>query len=337
LPPGSGLMRTAAVLSIGITALARAEVLHANEQCWWDCGQQQGACPTHCGSSGACCRKDWDDSPPACGNGQLGGDFNHECVPMALDHADVNCWTECGGQGGECLAQGETEQTGFCGALGFCCAQGYKDPSTNDYDPGCPPTEGCDGYHCCTLPSPPPAPAPVCADWCKGHSKPWEGAEGKCTFDKCNGCDPCDCPSSCTPLPLFEPDATDPPPKNWYESCEDDKCKNCDICASNKGCLDWCGPNTDPWPKKCGFTACEGCKECTSAIKTDPYCPEWCQLDSSNPWDKKCTEFDDCKSCEVCESSVGCETWCQPHPKTWDVKCTFKACSACEACPSSEA
>lgn len=215
-------------------------------------------------------------------------------------------------------------EEGFCGSEGRCCSAGFlQDGQPNE---GCPADQGCDGYHCCILPSAPPPPPPgECEDWCKTHTGAWEGAEGKCTFPKCSSCDQCDCPESCKT-------STTP---DWATKCATDECKACDICAPDKGCKGWCALHTSDWADKCSsFVACNGCKECKSEIDTDKDCPDWCDSHTAS-WDVKCSTFTKCQPCKVCNGGV-CEEWCATHTGTTAEKCAFKACSTCEECSNVE-
>ena len=57
-----------------------ASVLREGRECWESCGNRQGNCPGFCGVHGACCRRDFEDSPPECGSGTLGCTDGHCCT-----------------------------------------------------------------------------------------------------------------------------------------------------------------------------------------------------------------------------------------------------------------
>ena len=57
-----------------------ASVLREGRECWESCGNRQGNCPGFCGVHGACCRRDFEDSPPECGSGTLGCTDGHRCT-----------------------------------------------------------------------------------------------------------------------------------------------------------------------------------------------------------------------------------------------------------------
>lgn len=64
----------------------------------------------------------------------------------AFANLGMDCWGGCYGRSGTC-------ETGFCGTDGLCCRIGF------DESPACGlGAFGCNGYHCCSAPLPPPSP-----------------------------------------------------------------------------------------------------------------------------------------------------------------------------------
>lgn len=128
---------------------------HTQDECWWDCDEKGGACPSFCGSRGACCKQGEDLFNAACGFGSRGCNNNHCCVlestspappappstpvPLNVTNRLEQCWWNCGEQGGECSS--------FCGDSGACCRNG-DDTSNAACGNG---TLGCTDKHCCVL------------------------------------------------------------------------------------------------------------------------------------------------------------------------------------------
>ena len=61
--------------------------------CWYECGEKDGACPDFCGADGLCCHKGWPYN--GC-DGTLGGESLHICVekPKAQTRSDTTRTTE---------------------------------------------------------------------------------------------------------------------------------------------------------------------------------------------------------------------------------------------------
>ena len=57
--------------------LVLAEIENEGEDCWKDCGKEEGKC-SWCGSMGYCCRKDYTESNHC--DGTFGGEDKHVCV-----------------------------------------------------------------------------------------------------------------------------------------------------------------------------------------------------------------------------------------------------------------
>lgn len=129
---------------------------NANTQCWYgdQCQQQGGNCHSgYCGD-GVCCRKGWsalnEDEEIGCGaNGyEQGHPSHHQCQPRLLNHEN-QCWygDQCDGQGGRCDA------SGFCGALGVCCRNGWGALNLKEALECGVSGHGVTGMHTCQLPA----------------------------------------------------------------------------------------------------------------------------------------------------------------------------------------
>mmetsp|Transcript_37418 Transcript_37418/g.55091 ORF Transcript_37418/g.55091 Transcript_37418/m.55091 type:complete len:260 (-) Transcript_37418:409-1188(-) len=103
----------------------------------------------------------------------------------------------------------------------------------------------------------------VCDDWCQSNIHDWNN---KCTWHRCNGCQPCQ-PQSAYPNGHCK-DWCAGNDFSWSSKCTWPNCSACTACNSppvcydNSICENWCGTNTFDWVDKCTWKKCCGCSEC---------------------------------------------------------------------------
>jgi len=74
-------------------------------------------------------------------------------------------------------------------------------------------------------------------------------------------------------------------------------------------CKPWCSTSPKPWSKKCTWSKCKECSECSvtptpapTPSPTPGLCKSWCS-GNSRPWSKKCL-WEKCRGCPDCTSGV---------------------------------